>query len=99
MALPRATSDVVQDKFLASTGAVNLGKALLYGCVVTAGADAASITIYDNTAGSGTKVLSVKAAAGSTATGLIYPVRAETGLYAVITGTTPETYTLYNAIS
>lgn len=99
MALSFPTSDVVSNKRLAESGAVNSGKALFYGCVLTAGDDAASVTFYDNTEGSGTKILTAKAASGTTASCLTWPVRCATAVYAVVTGTSPELNTFYTDLS
>jgi hypothetical protein len=64
--------------------------------LITGGADAASVTIYDNTAGSGTKLAVVKAAINTTASWTpAQPQVCSTGLYAVITGTTPDVFVTY----
>lgn len=99
MALSFPQSDVVQNKNLSATGAVNSGKAFFYGCVLTGGADAASATFYDNTAGSGTKLLTVKAGINTTIVAVCPAVRCGTGIYAVVTGTTPELNAFYVALS
>ena len=99
MGIPRTTLDVATNDVLAATGAVASGKALFYGCVITGGADAASVTYHDNTAGTGTVLLTVKAAINTTVTCIIPPTICSTGIYATITGTTPDVHTFYNAIS
>jgi hypothetical protein len=64
---------------------------LLYAVVLTAGADAASVTVYNNTAGSGDKVAVLKAAAGTSASWCpAQPIACSKGLYATVTGTTPD---------
>ncbi|MBI3025501.1 MAG: hypothetical protein HYY66_07490, partial [Candidatus Tectomicrobia bacterium] len=49
-----------------ATGTARTGSGKLLGGVLTAGADAATATIYDNTAASGAKLRTVKAAASTT---------------------------------
>ncbi len=75
---------------LASSGAVRSGPGALLSVLLTAGADAASVTIYDNTAGSGDVVAVLKAAAESTVPWLAGSLVCSKGLYAVITGTSPS---------
>lgn len=73
-----------------SSAAVKSTPGMLCGVVLTGGSDAASVIIYDNTAGSGTILLTLKAAAN---TSIIWtpaqPVSAGTGIYAALTGTSP----------
>ncbi len=69
---------------------------LLYAVVLTAGADAASVTVYNNTAGSGDKVCVLKAAAGTTASWCpALAIACGGGLYAAVTGTTPDVSIAY----
>jgi hypothetical protein len=69
----------------------------VYAVVLTAGADTATATIYDNaTEGSGTILCKLSAVANTTATwapGLRLPVSA--GIYATLTGTTPSCTVAY----
>ena len=87
---------MLQTKNLTGSGSVKSGPGALAAVLITGGADAASVTVYDNTAGSGTKLAEVKAAINTTASWT--PVGAQAcskGLYAVITGTTPEVFITY----
>jgi hypothetical protein len=87
---------MLQTKALTASGAVKSGPGALAGVLLTAGADAASVTIYDNTAGSGTKLAVIKAAINTTASWTpTDPQVCSTGLYAEITGTTPDIFVLY----
>jgi hypothetical protein len=83
-------------KQLTSSAAVKTGPGELHAVLLTAGADAASLTLYNNTAGSGTKLAVLKAAANTSAVftppvSLVFSV----GLYATITGTAPEISIVY----
>lgn len=77
-----------------ATGTARTGSGKLLGGVLTAGADAATATIYDNTAASGKVLRTVKAAA-STSVELGVPacgVHFGTGLHVVLAGTGPKLY-------
>ena len=79
---------------VAATGTAKTGSGKLLGGVLTAGADAATATIYDNTAASGKVLRTVKAAANASA-GLEVPacgIRFGTGLHVVLAGTGPKLY-------
>lgn len=79
-----------------SSVAVRSGPGALVAVLLTAAGDAASVTIYDNTAGSGTKLAVVKAGAGETAQWTPAECQAcSTGLYATLTGTTPDVFVVY----
>ena len=87
---------MLQTKALTASGAVRSGPGALAGVLITGGADAASVTIYDNTAGSGTKLAVVKAAINTTAVWTpSQPQVCSKGLYATITGTTPDVFITY----
>lgn len=87
---------MLQTKALTASGAVKTGPGALAGVLITGGADAASVTIYDNTAGSGKKLAVVKAAINTSASWTpIDPQVCSTGLYATITGTTPDVFVTY----
>ena len=87
---------MLQTKATQSSAAVKTGPGALAGVLLTAGADQASVTIYDNTAGSGTKLAVLKAAANTTASWTpTDPQVCSTGLYADISGTTPDVFVLY----
>jgi len=81
---------------LTASGLVRSGPGALLAVLLTAGVDAASVTLYDNTVGSGTKLAVLKAALDATvnwtpAAGQI----CSTGLYAELTGTTPDVFVVY----
>lgn len=66
-----------------------VGRAVCF--VLTAGSDTATVTLYDNTAGSGTIVGKLSAVANTSVT-LNIPggFAFSTGIYATITGTSPS---------
>ncbi|MBI4250996.1 MAG: hypothetical protein HY618_00920 [Candidatus Tectomicrobia bacterium] len=77
-----------------ATGTAKTGNGKLLGGVLTAGIDAATATIYDNTSAAGSKIRTVKAAAGATVS-LGVPqggIRFGIGLHAVLAGTAPLLY-------
>lgn len=77
-----------------ATGTAKTGNGKLLGGVLTGGSDAATATIYDNTAASGSKLRTVKAAANTTVS-LGVPqggIRFGTGLHVVLAGTGPLLY-------
>jgi hypothetical protein len=81
---------------LAASGLVRTGSGILVAVLLTAGADAASVTIYDNTTTTGSVLAVLKAAAGATVSWVPSGHQAcSIGLYAVITGTTPSVCTVY----
>ena len=73
---------------LTASGPVKAGPGLAHTVVLTAGADAASATLYDETTGSGDVIAVVKAAAGATESVLL-DVAFGVGLYVVLAGTSP----------
>ena len=80
---------------LTASGLVRSGPGALLAVLLTAGVDAASVTLYDNTAGSGTKLAVLKAALGVTAAWTPGGQICSLGLYAVVTGTTPDVFVVY----
>jgi len=74
---------------LTGSGAVGAaGARMYYGFIVTTALSAAAITIYDNTAGSGTVVDVIPASTGAgTRSVLPCPVPCTTGIYASFAGT------------
>lgn len=63
---------------------------------ICGGADAATVTVYDNTAGSGTILCKLGVAAGVSASFCpCVPIKAGVGIYATITGTTPQVNVAY----
>ena len=76
---------------LTASGQVKARPGALVAVIITGGADAASVTVYDNTVTSGTILAVVKAAINTTVTFCpAVPIVASKGLYATITGTTPN---------
>ena len=84
----------VETTEVAATGTAKTGNGKLMGGLLAAGADAATATIYDNTAASGPVIRKVAAAANESAP-LGLPaggVHFGTGLHVVLTGTLPKLY-------
>lgn len=82
---------------LTASGAVRSGPGALAAVLITGGADAASVTIHDSTAGSGAKLAVLKAAINTTAAWT--PAEKQVcskGLYATITGTTPDVFVVFS---
>ena len=70
---------------------VKTGPCGLFSVALAGGADAATCTIYDNTAGSGTVVVKLRAGIGDTVCWQpARPVAINTGIYVALTGTTPD---------
>ena len=68
----------------------------LYAVALAGAGDAATCTIYDNTAGSGTVVVKLRAAAGVTVCWQpARPVAMARGIYVALTGTTPDVSVAY----
>jgi len=97
-----ASSTAVSTGALASgsTTVIANGRSILNSIQVTTdGTNAATVTVYDNTAASG-KVLAVIIVAGATLSGsrnLIPGLRAEIGLTAVVAGTGATGYVSFGA--
>lgn len=75
------------------------GTALLCGLnLVTDGTNAVTVTVYDNTAASGTVLATVKVKGADLSKEILftYPVKAKTGLYASVSGT-GASFTVYYA--
>ena len=71
-----------------SDAEVKDGPGMLTGVVLTAAADAATVIVYDNTAGSGSIIMKLAAAIGTSAVAIIpNGIAFSTGLYVVMTGT------------
>jgi len=67
---------------------IRTGPGMLTGVVLAAGSDAATVIVYDNTAGSGDIILTLAAATGTSESAIIpNGVGFGTGLYVVMTGT------------
>lgn len=82
---------------LAASAAVLSTGGVFYGAILTAGSDAATLTLYDNTAGSGTVICKLSASAANITVDWVPAVRipVKTGIYATITGTTPSATILW----
>ena len=81
---------------LTATGAVRSGPGALVAVNICGGADAATVTLYDNTAGSGTIVAKLGVGIGlSDSFCPSQPIAVGKGIYAVITGTTPQVNVAY----
>lgn len=73
----------------ASSAAVKTGPGGVHTVTLTAAADAATLILYDNTAGSGTIITKLAAAIGTTAH-VELDVPFSVGCYAALTGTAPS---------
>lgn len=84
----------VETTEVTATGTVRSGNGKLMGGMLTAGIDAASATIYDNTAASGAILRTVKAAAASSVDLAVPPggIRFGKGVHVVLSGTAPALY-------
>jgi hypothetical protein len=69
---------------------VKTGPGILNSVIITGGADAATCTIYDNTAGSGSIILKLGAGIGLSAVATDLNIAFSTGCYIALTGTTPS---------
>jgi hypothetical protein len=90
-------NDVVGHANKTESAVVSAGPGALVGCILTAGADNATLTIYDNKSeGSGTIIVKVAALANTSEPflpGVKLPV--SNGLYATLTGTAPSATVLF----
>jgi hypothetical protein len=81
----------VSSTYGTAAATVRSGSGALCSVLLTGGADAATVTVYDNTAASGTVLCKLAAAAGVTAAFTpAQPLAASTGIHFAITGTTPS---------
>lgn len=82
---------------ITSDGVVKAAPGILVSVLLTAGADAATIILYDNAStASGTVLATVKAAANLTAQWTpTSGYAAANGIYADVTGTSPTAYVVY----
>lgn len=80
-----------------SSGLVVSGNTRMVAIILTAGSDTASVAVDDSADGSGSVLATLKAAANTTRVfTIIEPgIKAATGLYATITGTSPKVYVVY----
>lgn len=80
----------------ASSAAIHSGPGRLIAALLTGGSDAATLTIYDNTAGSGVVLAKLAAAAGVSVQWTPPGGQATArGIYATLTGTTPSATIVY----
>lgn len=78
------------------TAVVSAGRGRFWGAVLVGGSDAATLTVYDNTSGSGTVLLALKAVAGESAVCILPDgVWVDNGIYADLTGTSPAATIFY----
>lgn len=79
-------------KYITATSLVYNSATQLYTVSLTAGSDAASLTLYDWTDATGGAIISVVKAAANTTESIEYekPLFIRTALYAVLTGTSPS---------
>ena len=80
---------------LAASALVKTGPGTLMGLILTAGADTATVTIYDEVSGSGDVIAKLSATANVTVGPHIPPIAFGVGCYATITGTTPSITVFY----
>jgi len=83
---------------LTASGVIKGASGALLGIVLTGAADAASVTIYDNATTNSGPILAVLKAAINTTVVWTAPAggqAAASGLYATITGTTPNLSVVY----
>jgi hypothetical protein len=79
---------------LAASALVKTGPGLLHSVTITAGADAATVVIGDEVATAGDAIVAL-AAAGGTSASAVLDVAFGVGLYATITGTSPDVTVAY----
>jgi len=81
---------------VAATAAIKSGPTALHSVILTGGSDAATVILYNNTAGSGTVICKLAAAAGTTVSwSPPKPLNCQVGIYATITGTAPSVTVAY----
>ena len=78
---------------VSTTAAVTVrsGPGALVSVCICGGADAATVTVYDNTAASGTVICKLGVGAGLSETFTpAFPIAVSTGIHVAVTGTTPQ---------
>jgi hypothetical protein len=80
--------------YVTASGAVKSGPGVLHSLVLTAGSDAATATVYDETSGSGDVIVAIKAAANATES-VVLDVAFGVGLYVALSGTSPTVTVSY----
>lgn len=80
---------------ISATGTLNVAKgpATLIGITINTGAASAVLTVYDNTAGSGTKIATIDA---TTRGSLNYFCRCKTGITVVLSGGNADVTVIYS---
>jgi len=79
-----------------TAGAALTGSGALVAVNICAGADAATVTLYDNTAGSGTVICKLGVGIGLSASFCpASPISVTNGIYVALTGTTPQINVAY----
>lgn len=73
-----------------ATGLAFTGAGVLRGVGLCAGADAATVTVHDGTDNTGAVIAKLGAGIGLSAAPFSVPVNFKTGIYLVVTGTTPR---------
>ncbi len=68
---------------------IKTGPGILHSIVLAGGSDAATLIVYDNTAGSGTIICKLAVPLGDNADAIL-DVAFGIGIYATLTGTTPS---------
>jgi len=83
---------VAKYKNVAATGQIYSGATQLYGVVLTAGSDTATVVVKDGTSTAGAIVAKLSAVANTTASIVLdcFPIGITSGIYLTITGTTPS---------
>lgn len=81
-------------KNTATSAAIHTGPGLVHTVTLAGGSDAATLILYDNTAGSGTIIWKLAAATGTSETATI-DVSFGVGCYAAVTGTAPSASVSY----
>lgn len=88
----------MQSTVVQASGLIKTGPGVIYGLILSGGADAATVILYDNTAGSGTKAIGLVKAAINSTVHVSFPggIAFGAGCYATITGTTPDVTVIFS---
>lgn len=89
--------DPVEGNCIQASTQLKASAGTVYGAVVAAGSDTATLIIYDSTTESGERELVLKATAGTSAVFTPFrPIKCRTGIYASVAGTAPYATILYD---
>lgn len=77
------------------SAAVKTGPGGVHTVTLTSGSDAATLILYDNTAGSGTIIVKLACTAANTTASVTLNASFSTGCFAALTGTTPSATVTY----